>query len=178
MAWIDPMDYTIREITPTDAAEYMRLRLEALTLYPHAFAETVEEHSRKSRADIEAEIAALYASGGFMLGAFDRKNKLCGTVCLNRSMRPRLKHRGHIWGVYVTKRLQRRGIAQKLFETVIDKARKIPGIVQLDIGAVTTNEASFSLYRKLGFKQYGTMHRCLNVNGVYLDEHVMAMDLE
>jgi len=171
------MDYTIREIAPADAAEYMRLRLEALTLYPHAFAETVEEHSRKSRVDMEAEIAALCSSGGFMLGAFDEKNRLCGTVCLNRSMRPRLKHRGHIWGVYVTRELQRRGIAQKLFAALIEKARKTPDIVQLDIEAVTTNEASFRLYKKLGFKQYGVLHRSLNVDGAYLDEYTMALDL-
>lgn len=170
-------DMIVREISVSDAVEFKRLRLEGLTLYPEAFAEIAEDFNTKSYQQVSCEITDIYSSGGFLVGAFDNCNRLLGIVGFHKNSWSRLKHRGHIWGVYVDSEYQHRGIGKLLLKTVIEKSKVIPELVQLDISVVTTNKKAYDLYKRIGFKDYGIQRRALKVNNVYLDEYILAFDL-
>ena len=83
----------------------------------------------------------------------------CASCCYVRYM-PTLDHptgiRGHIMGVYTLPEYRRQGIAKKLMEMLIEKAKEV-GATELSLDAT---EDGARLYGQLGFK---TNHECMNL---------------
>lgn len=65
----------------------------------------------------------------------------------------KIKHRAE-FGVAVAKDYWGLGLGRAMTEVCIDAARKA-GFTQLELEAVAENESALSLYRKLGFIEYG-----------------------
>ena len=171
-------EYKIRPLTVDNYEEYRQLRLEALKSAPEAFAETPEDFEKKTLSEIREDISMLNASGGFIIGAFANNGKLLGMIGLGRSNYDKLRHRGHVWGVYVTQSARGNGIGEKLIKEVVNKALKIDDFVQLDIEVVTTNKRALQLYQKVGFELFGTQPRALKVGNKYFDEHLLVLKLD
>ena len=108
--------YKIRPLTVDDNEEYRRLRLEALKSAPEAFAEAPEDFEKKTLSEIRGYISRSIAFGGFIIGAFSNNGTMLGMIGLGRSNYNRLRHRGHIWGVYVTQSAQGNGIGENLLK--------------------------------------------------------------
>ena len=68
------------------------------------------------------------------------------------------------------------GCALELIETAVDQARD--EVLQLHLGVGAHNKPAIRLYEKAGFSIYGTEPRSLNVNGRYVDEHLMVRFLD
>jgi RimJ/RimL family protein N-acetyltransferase len=90
--------------------------------------------------------------------------------------RPKHRHKGDVVGVYVEAAHRRSGIARGLVLRVIDFARDLQLRV-LHLHVTAGNEPARRLYLALGFRPYGTARRSLLLNGVLLDEEIMAKDL-
>ena len=89
----------IRRLTAQDASSYQQLRHEALQREPLAFTDSVAEHQSVTLETIKTRLTA--AEDNFVMGAFiDRR--LVGMAGFFRRKGEKIRHRGGIWGVYVT----------------------------------------------------------------------------
>jgi ribosomal protein S18 acetylase RimI-like enzyme len=163
----------VRVLTADDAAEFSRLRLEALEAEPEAFASSPEDHRAMSLDEIRSRLAG--ARGvSFVAGAF-LDGKLVGTAGFYREERQKQRHRGHVWGVYVTANARGQGIARQLMETLVERAREMEGVEQVQLSVTTTQTAAVRLYRALGFRSYGIEPRAQKIGERYVDSEIMVL---
>lgn len=87
-------------------------------------------------------------------------------------------HRGGIWGVYVAKPYQGKGLGYRLLEELIRQVRFQPGLEQVALGVSSMNYAAKRLYKSLGFEIYGRERRALKLGDAYVDEELMVLYLQ
>jgi RimJ/RimL family protein N-acetyltransferase len=111
----------------------------------------------------------------FVFGAFS--DGLVGIVGFFRRPEMKIRHKGTIWGMYVTPEARGMGLGKGLMNALIQHASSIPHLEQLILSVVTTNEAAHHLYLSLGFKSYGIERSGLKLGDNYLDEELMMLKL-
>jgi RimJ/RimL family protein N-acetyltransferase len=166
---------SVRRLVGADAAETWRLRREALERDPASFGESVEEHLKTSPAAF-AERLASGGSESFVYGAFDGQ-KLVAMVGFYREKRIKRRHKGVIWGVYVTPAYRGGGVARAVMTSLLDSVRALPGLKCIYLSVTAEQPAARNLYASLGFRSFGLEPRALAVNGEYLDEEHMILEL-
>jgi ribosomal protein S18 acetylase RimI-like enzyme len=85
------------------------------------------------------------------------------------------RHKGRVWGVYVTETCRGRGMGRALMGSLIDRARTRPGLQQIILTVATEQVAAMRLYESLGFQRFGREPRALCIDGRYLDEDYLLM---
>jgi ribosomal protein S18 acetylase RimI-like enzyme len=166
----------IRYLTPDDSTEYWRLRLEMLEGEPQAFSSSAEEHRSSDLNELHRRIGSVDAEQ-FIVGAF-AGSRLMGAAGFHRDKGLKTRHKGRIWGVYVSPEERGRGIARKILETVLQRASTIRGLEQILLSVAATQTPALHLYRSLGFKSWGCEPRGLRVGDQYIDEHYMILRLK
>jgi ribosomal protein S18 acetylase RimI-like enzyme len=162
----------IRRLIETDAESYQRLRLEALQREPHAFTESPVEHVALTMEAIKKRLE--FSDDNFVLGAF-MDGQLIATAGFFRRHGEKVRHRGEIWGVYVSKECRGKGIGRALLEELIKIVRLLPGIEQVALGVSSRNAGAKRLYESLGFEVYGCEKRALKIGETYIDEELMVL---
>jgi ribosomal protein S18 acetylase RimI-like enzyme len=166
----------IRFLKSDDAAEYWRLRLEALEGDPNAFTASAEEHKSLSLDEVRRRIGD--ANGeNFIVGAFN-DGRLAGTVGFFREKGLKTRHKGGIWGVYVTPEQRGAGVGKKMMEMALARAEQIDGIEQVLISVATTQIAAEKLYRSLGFQPFGREPRAVRIGDEFIDEIYLVLHFE
>jgi ribosomal protein S18 acetylase RimI-like enzyme len=164
----------IRLLIPDDAAEWWRLRLESLTGDPGAFSSSAEDHHSLKLEDVKTRLAS--GAAFFVAGAF-AETQLVGMAGFHREQGIKTRHKGRVWGVYVTPQWRGRGVGRKLLEAVLQRGAEIEGVEQILISVATTQAVAVSLYRSLGFQTFGSEPRALRVDGRYIDEEYLLLRL-
>jgi RimJ/RimL family protein N-acetyltransferase len=167
----DAAPVTVRPLGPEDAAALHGLRLEALTANPEAFLRHVDEERERGVEGQRARLAANVASNGeaTMFGAFVGDD-LVGMAGLIRDADRKRRHRAVVVAVYVTPRERGRGLAGRLLDAALDRARELAGIEVVYLSTAAGNDAALALYRSRGFEAWGVEPDFLRVDGRAHDE--------
>ena len=165
----------IRFLTPDDADAYWKLRLEALQGDPEAFSSSAEEHQSLSLHEIRARLGSSEGDS-FVAGAFD-DGCLVGIAGFYREKGPKTRHKGRVWGVYVTPERRGAGLGRRIMRMVLERGAAIDGVEQILLSVTTTQTAASVLYRALGFQSFGREPRALKVRDRFIDEEYMVLRL-
>jgi len=166
----------IRIITEYDVEEFIRLRLEALTREPYAFARAPEDEHSRSPESIASRLRAT-PEGNFVVGAFIGRH-MVGQAGFVRYEGRKERHKGTIWGVYVTAAARGQGVAKAMLTQLLDRVRGYPGLEQVSLSVSIPQEAARRLYSALGFEVYGYEKHALKVGETYVDEEHRVLWLQ
>jgi ribosomal protein S18 acetylase RimI-like enzyme len=164
----------IRKLTENDAESLWKLRLYALETDPISFGESTEE-LRKTTVE---DYASRLCSGGaenFVLGAFDGEAMIAMTG-FYREAAVKRRHKGWIWGIFVSPAARRKGVGRALVVRVIEAAKSLAGIRRLRLTVSTTQQPAIRLYEQLGFRTFGTEPQAMRIGEQSIDEHHMILE--
>ena len=162
--------FTIRQLTPADAADYRAIRLAALQNSPDSFGSTYESEFARPLSAWEERLQTPGAFGAYLDG------KIAGMArFVQDAGSAKERHKGAVYAMFVAPEARGQGIGSALLEALV---RYASGVVkQLRLGVVDTNEAAIRLYQKHGFEIYGKEMRALKTEAVYSNEVLMALRL-
>ena len=163
----------VRKLVEEDAAVYWALRLEGLEREPRSFGKTPDEHRSITH---EQTVTSILKPNAFFLGAFE-EDILVGIVRFDREGNEKERHKGHIYGVYVTASHRGQGIARALIQAVIVELKNDPTCEQLLLSVGTFNQGARAVYIAMGFVPYGMEPRALKAGDEYIDEEHMMLRL-
>jgi ribosomal protein S18 acetylase RimI-like enzyme len=145
-----------RQLLPSDYDEYKRVRLDCLKQYPDNFGTTYEEELNATRLKLDCAIKKPDQSN-FAFGAFNSGHHLIGICGFVAETRSKTQHRGEIVQMFVDPSYAGKGIGKALLKLSIEKAFANTQIEQIILSAVSSNTSAISLYKKLGFVEYGRL---------------------
>ena len=166
----------IRLLTEHDAEAWWNLRLLGLTTDPASFAESADEHRRKTLEETRTFFRTL-SPENFIVGGFDA-GTLLGMAGFYRERHDKFRHKGTIWSVYVRKEARGKGMAKALLTEIIARVRKIEGLEQINLIVSATQPVAKRVYTSLGFRHYGTEPRSLKIGNTYIDDELMVLYLQ
>lgn len=161
--------YVFRKVTACESRELAALRLHALHTDADCFVATLEE---EQQLDVEN-----YLQKNYVLGVFNEKNTLIGTLVYMEQERQKFKHIGILGGMYVHPQYRNLGLGKKLIEEMLKILRKFDHLYGLQLKVVTNNQTAIGLYKTLGFSIWATEKNALFHNGNFFDQHHMMLEL-
>ena len=150
------------------------LRRESLESQPLAFGASTEDDRGLSLEFVQASLAD---SEQAVFGAFEG-DLLTGMAGVVRASRVKIRHKAHIWGMYVSPQARGKGAGRALLEAAIEQARAWPGVEQLHLSVTDAAVAARKLYESAGFRIWGRESRALQWEGRFVDELHLVLDLE
>jgi ribosomal protein S18 acetylase RimI-like enzyme len=162
----------IRYLTSEDAGEWLRLRLEALQGDPEAFSASFEEYQPLSLEEVRRRL--FDSKDAFVVGAFEG-GQLQGCAGFYRDKGLKTRHKGRIWGVYVTPEKRGAGVGKGILEMLLQRGAALEGIHQILLSVAAIQAAALRLYRSVGFISYGCEPRALKIGERFIDEEYMML---
>ncbi|HWA37726.1 MAG TPA: GNAT family N-acetyltransferase [Burkholderiales bacterium] len=167
----------IRPLAKADASAYQELRLRALREHPDAFTSSYEEDRLKPLAWAESRVVpSAEAPDNFVLGAFD-DGKLVGILGMSVEPRVKVRHKGHVFGMYVAPEYAGRGVGQELMAQCIRRARDIAALEQLQLTVTESNVRAKAFYEKAGFRSFGVERNAVKIGERYAHKCHMTLSL-
>lgn len=167
----------VRLLGAGDAPAYRLLRLRGLREHPEAFTSSAEQEADKplewSQRRLTPDAARPH---DFFLGAF-RAGVLCGVVGLQGRYRPKEFHNATLVGMVVAPEHAGLGVGRALVEALVQHARRLPSLEQIDLTVTAGNDRARVLYERCGFAQVGLLPRAIRVDGRYHDKLQMQLRL-
>ena len=161
----------IKEILSGEIAQYKMFLAAALQSDEESLLITLNENSN-------APFPTKDRNDSFTLGAYV-ENTLAGVVSFIRDGedREKLRHKGIVSTMYVSKEFRGHGIARELLEELIKRVKTISGIEQIKLIVIASNSKAKQLYEKIGFEKFGTEQNSIKWRGKYFSEDQMVLRL-
>lgn len=102
----------------------------------------------------------------------DLNGKVCGSASVSLIDRGIRKHIGEL-GILLKKEARGRGLGEKLFKKIIEKAAKELKIKIIRLDVYSDNKIAINLYKKMGFKKLGTIKKGAGYYGKLVDNNIM-----
>lgn len=167
----------IRELTPQDAEQFRSLRRQAVALNEGGFATALDEWESKSLSEISGILEEEFTSpNDFILGAFVDDN-LVGMIGFFRPDKPKLERRGHIWGTFLLPEYRGKGVAGKLLDELVNRARHMSGLEHIQLTTLNKYRNSVNLYLSRGFRIFATEKTAVRLGDKSYDELYMTLAL-
>src|SRR5262249_47283101 len=112
----------------------------------------------------------------FIYGAFEGVSMIA-MAGFFREIRSKRRHKGTVWGVYVTPPHRRTHVGRAVMVALLNDARTLPGLRNVYL-SVTADSPARRLYLSVGFRPFGIEPGALGVDGRYLDEEHMILELK
>jgi GNAT superfamily N-acetyltransferase len=128
--------------------------------------------------DLTAAFPTLDKSDSFTLGAYVG-HRLAGVVSFTRDGhdREKMRHKGILFRMYVSKDFRGRGIARMLIYVLIARVRSLGDIEQINLTVIAANATAKTLYEKVGFTTFGSEENAIKWKGKYFTEDQMVLRL-
>jgi RimJ/RimL family protein N-acetyltransferase len=166
-------DYTIREVTPDDAARIL-VHNELITNEPH----NGITRSPGETMTLEEEQAFLAANqtadNALFLIAITPEDEVIGVAGLHGGRRKAVRHNGGV-GISVNREWRDKGVGTALLRHMIEWAKASNVITRIELEVMTHNERAMHVYEKLGFKLEGKRLAAMYKDGGYIDIYVMGL---
>ncbi len=160
-------DFVIRRLEAgPDTELYRAIRLESLKKSPDSFGSDFASENEKP-----LEWFAERLTTSDVLGAFHGE-ELLGIAGFQVGQTAKRAHTGTLWAVYVRPKARSAGVARRLVEAVLERAKGRVEKVNLTVDR--QNLHARRLYTSLGFVEYGLEKNALKVGERYLDDVLMA----
>ncbi len=167
----------IRLLTVDDAADFWDIRLRALREEPSAFSASHEEEVSKPIEDIVNRIGEQWSlPENYIVGAF-KNGLIVGIVGFVREQRKKLRHKGHIWGMYVVPEARGEGIGKLLLNEVVRRSHNLEGLEIIVLTVTSNNKSAKGLYENIGFRCYGVERQALKIGRDYFDDEFMVLPI-
>nr|WP_318283214.1 MULTISPECIES: GNAT family N-acetyltransferase [unclassified Ochrobactrum] len=160
---------TIRRIGLNEVDIFRRIRLEALSCEPEAFASTFEEWALMSDEEWRSRLKEP------IFVAFEGHIPL-GLIGLLRERPGRMAHRASVVMVYVHATLRGCGLAKSLLDTV-KKFGRNAGLRQLELSVKAENSPAIRFYQREGFVEVGRIPAGYLDHGREIDDVLMVCRL-
>ena len=167
----------ICQLTPTHASAYRALRLRCLTDHPQAFTSDAEEATSQPLAwSVQRLTPHPDQPHDFFLGAWVNGD-LAGMVGLQGRYRIKERHNATVLGMYVAPQHTSQGLGALLLTALLDQARQLTELEQLDLTVTQGNHTAQALYERHGFTVFGVHPNAIKVHDQYYAKVLMSLDL-
>jgi GNAT superfamily N-acetyltransferase len=144
--------FTVRRVTPADAARMRALRLEMLADSPLAFLETVAQAAARPHEDFRRRITSASAGGGLAQFVADPGERLIGHA--GGTVLPEEPDVTVVFAVYVTPARRGSTVLGELIDAVAAWSKET-GRPDLMLEVVVGNDRAVRAYQRLGFTDTG-----------------------
>jgi ribosomal protein S18 acetylase RimI-like enzyme len=156
-----------------DAVHLRELRVEALTTCPTAFTADIRMAQAETAGDWVKRMQNLEQDDRGAIFLARSGEQPLGMAGMIRGERPKTRHNGTIWGVFVRSDWRGLHIAEALVQEAVDwAAAHEVKVVKLGVNA--SNAAAIRCYIRCGFSVYGVDPKAVVYEGVYYDELLMV----
>ena len=166
----------IRRLIAADAMAYWKMRNRGLKEFPDAFTTTYEE-GLVTAPELLAKRFGGNSADDFVMGIFPEDGSLAGSAGFQRESRAKNRHKGTLIGMYVVPEFRGRHGGRLLLDRLIDEARLLDGMEQLNLTVTHSNEGARMLYLRAGFVTFGLEKNALRVDDRYYDKEHMVLTL-
>lgn len=160
----------IREATPKDAEEFLRLLREVENKADYMLFEAGERRTTIEKQRQQLEFIEKQENAAILLA--EEEGSLVGYLITIGGTTQRKKHTAYVV-VGVIDEYKGKGIGTSLFEK-LDEWASAHAITRLELTVVTQNEVGVHLYKKMGFEVEGIKRNSLMIKGQFFDEYYMA----
>lgn len=166
-------EITVRLAVAGDAGSLFKLRIEALSLHPEAFAADVEKTAAAGVQAWEQRIQEYShdQSGAIILACAG--DEVIGMTGIARGHWPKTRHSANLWGVYVSPPWRGLHAAEAIIDGCVAWAFQ-NDLTVLTLGVITSNTPAIRAYAHCGFSVFGVQPRVTLVDGVYNDDLMMV----
>lgn len=168
----------VRLLAVADAPAYRILMLEALQQNPDAFTSSAAERAVLPLSWWEARLgSSADAATSLVIGAFDHRAELVGLAGLEFETREKVRHKAHLFGMYVAPVARGQGAGAAMIGPLLDLARARAGVRMVRLTVTAGNQSAEQLYRHFGFVEFGLEPMAVAVGDGFVAKRHMACDL-
>ncbi|MEI6735242.1 MAG: GNAT family N-acetyltransferase [Comamonadaceae bacterium] len=163
---IDVIDFEIRQLGADDAQAFSTLRREVTADNPIPMGLTMEEELARPLQGFRDQLS--YPEPNAAFGAFVDAELVGSAAVAWPSKLTSSRHKTTLWGVFVSPRYRRNGIARALVQRAIDHAESF-GVRRINLTVYVPNPAAVKLYESLQFEYCGVEPEAIRIGETYFD---------